>query len=459
MKGNDSENISIEYGENELISIPTKGNYKIELIKSNSTLSPIEDIKLSLENVLKHPVGIEKSFLDLANEYVSASSPLLIIVDDNSRPNFHTKILLPLFLDFLEENNISNFLISIATGTHKRPSDESIKNKIFGTELYHRIQDHITVHDCDNNLEYFGTTSFNTPIYLDKIILKSKLIVPITDSEYHWFAGQAGTVKSFCPGLAGRLTVRNNHTMMFDYERGIKRSVGLAKTENNPVISDMKEIVQKLSNQFEIFCIDSVVANDSIMYLNAGNILDLHEAAKPILKDLNVIQVDKKADIVIVTSKAQGINLYQTGKAFHCGWNAVKHGGKGKLIVLSSCSEEVGNDAYYRVMKETSQMSIKDALKYTIDNYCSIETFEIGNQKTVDLLRITQDIGEGNLFILTKMDCSILKPIFRIEGIPFNINSASRELHKIITQQSELLKKQLLIYIILDPNLLIQQKG
>ncbi|MCK5184197.1 MAG: hypothetical protein KAQ95_07820, partial [Candidatus Heimdallarchaeota archaeon] len=182
--------------------------------------------------------------------------------------------------------------------------------------------------------------------------------------------------------------------------------------EGNPVIQDMKEMVQTVMKTKAVFCIDAILHEKKIVQINAGNIISLHEMAGGLLKPLRIIDVDKPADLVIVTTGELGLNLYQAGKGVHAAWNAAKKGGK--ILLLAKAQDGVGNQAYHDTMIAIKEMDLDTALTWVVENKCTEETFRIGNQKPVDLLRILKD---NQIDMITEMNHKELKETFRINPI------------------------------------------
>jgi len=447
------------YGDQKITDFLPSFSGTVKLLEPIEYKSLInsENMQQEFYRVLNSPIGFKNSFKDLIHSTViGTAKKLVIIVDDITRPNIHTKILLPILLNYLNELGVSSqVMIMVANGTHSMPTLDQIATKVIGLPFFHKVKKLIELHNCDKNIEYVGQTSRGTPIYINKYVLDAGLIVPLTDSEYHWFAGQAGTVKSLCPGVAGRKTIQYNHPMMFDLQIGFKESIKLGVTDGNPVIEDMKEIVSLLTKDHIIFGIDTIVNNNQIVYLQAGDLLALHHLAKEPLRELRVVPVKSEGDIVIISPGNLGLNLYQTGKAFHAGWHAVRKDGRGKIIVLAPCTEGHGNQAYYEAMLSCESLSIEEALKYCINTYCSVDSFKIGNQKPVDLLRIIKDVGEGNLSVITEMDKNILQRVFRIKALNPEGNFVSNCLK---TELSTYLQntKDVIIYLIKDPGILVE---
>ena len=402
----------IDYGEDEINGfIPKNANAKYLEIKGD--FPEIVAIEEKLYEVLDKPID-SPALKEVVEKNYSKGKAVIILVDDNTRPNIHTRILLPILFPKIIEYGVAaeDLKILVASGTHRPPTPAEVEKKILGTEIWNKYKDHVVAHNCDEGVKEIGTSSRGTPIFLNELALDSCIIIAMTDSEYHYFAGIAGTVKQFFPGIAGRETISRNHPKAFSLETGFKAECRLGNTEGNPVIQDMKEMVQTVMKTKAVFCIDAILHEKKIVQINAGNIISLHEMAGGLLKPLRIIDVDKPADLVIVTTGDLGLNLYQAGKGVHAAWNAAKKGGK--ILLLAKAQDGVGNQAYHDTMIAIKEMDLDTALTWVVENKCTEETFRIGNQKPVDLLRILKD---NQIDMITEMNHKELKETFRINPI------------------------------------------
>jgi len=83
-------------------------------------------------------------------------------------------------------------------------------------------------------------------------------------------------------------------------------------------------------------------------------------------------------------------------------------------LLLARAQDGVGNQAYLDTMIAIKEMDLDTALTWVVENKCSEETFRIGNQKPVDLLRILKD---NQIDMITEMNHKELKEIFRINPV------------------------------------------
>ena len=445
--------ISIKYGDQNLNSFIPEGRGTVRVIDSPEVQSEISDLKAGLIHALENPVNTAPLKELIAVHYPGCGKKVLLIADDNTRPNRHTRILYPLLLPYLIEVcgvKKDDLGILIASGTHRPPTKKEIKERILGDQIYEEYKDQILIHDDQNNLVDLGVSSRNTPISINQDAFNACILIPVTDSEYHYFAGVAGTVKQLFPGVAGRETINTNHTQMFDKESGFKKVCRLGNTIDNPVISDMKEMATIVEKHLPVFCIDAIMDHGQITRLNAGNIIALHILANKLLYHRRVIHVDKAADLVIVTVGGVGINLYQAGKGTHAAWNAAKKPG-GTLLLLAPCQDGVGSAGYKDAMEAVKNMDLDQALDWVLDNTCSKETFRIGNQKPVDILRMLKSLGEKQIKILSEMDPDELLNTYRIAAIP-DLGSPEESLRGFVSRFLDE-KPDGLIYVLKDARL------
>ncbi|NHJ13535.1 MAG: DUF2088 domain-containing protein [Candidatus Thorarchaeota archaeon] len=435
----------------------------VTVLKIDEFTPDFTNLANKLNQVLSNPLA-SKPFDELVQDIYDPGKVIMFIVDDNTRPNVHTRALLPLLTRRLEDLGVKreDIRIIIASGSHKIPSPDAIRDRILGDTLYSEWKDHIILHNCDNGNRHLGETSVGTPILIDEQVLEASLLIPLSDSEYHYFAGQAGTVKLFCPGVAGRETIRVNHPRMFDLERGFVPGCRLGNCAGNPVIEDMIEIASLVKEKLPMFCVDTIVDHDEIVYLQAGDLIACHEAAAEPLRRLRVVEVDEPADIVFVSVGELGLNLYQAGKGVHAAWNAVRHDLKGWIVLLAPCQEGIGSAAYEEAMYAAKDMMVKDALRFVIKTYGSEQTFKIGNQKPPDLFRILLDVAEGNIKVVTELDSDELSKVYRMEGInpgkPDEVQKVLRRLvGRFIEENPDIPDPR--IYVLPDAGLLVEVKS
>ena len=451
--------ISLNYGSEMIHLFLPDDKGVVKVIDSPEIKSHIKELPGNLKEALENPLQSPTLKEMVERHYPGSGKKVILIVDDNTRPNLHTRMLFPHLLDYLLDTcgvKKEDLGILIASGTHRPPTDQEIRDAILGEAVFQEYQGQILIHNDQENLVDLGISNRNTPITINQDAYNACILIPVTDSEYHYFAGVAGTVKQLFPGVAGRITTNTNHTHMFDMELGFKPDCRLGNTAGNPVIADMKEMVQILQEHTPVFCIDAIMDHEEITTINAGDIISLHELAVELLQHQRVIRVDRPADLVIISVVELGINLFQAGKAIHAAWNAAKKPG-GTILLLAPCQDGVGNDGYQESMEAVQEMDLDQAMEWVINNKCNLDSYRIGNQKPVDTLRILKSLGKGQIKILSEMCPVELKEIYRLD--PLQDKGSPLESLRGFLDQYLKAKPGALIYVLRDAGLYIVPEG
>ena len=326
--------------------------------------------------------------LDDFIKYLKAVDNLLVLVNDHSRIT-PTKKIFDYIFDALKTVKRLKFII--ATGTHPLSDIKKVK-KIFG-KYYEKIADDILIHDgLHGSYKYFGTTSFGTKVFFNKIITEFDNILTIGGVEPHYFAGFSGGRKSLFPGIASYQSIESNHKLALEKESEIMN------TGTNPVSLDMEEAVSLVGKN--IYSIQ--VVNDEkgrILFISQGDIRKSFYKAVEFAKEYFTVNIKDKQDIVISVVEAPfDRNFYQAHKGLENTKNILKE--KGMMILVAKCSEGIGNDNFYKLLKKTSNMD--NVFSYIKRNY------KLGYHKTAKILQFLQN---HKLILVTDMPPSYFSGI------------------------------------------------
>ncbi len=453
-------NFILEYGD-ILLKNYLPEDVDIKILRPTIIQPQFDDLEKQFQKMLEHPIGMEMTFSEFVTTHFSGDKDVLIVIDDYTRPNRHARKLLPLIENKLLELGVrrDDIKLIIATGTHRSPTESEIKKKIL-KHLQDQWEDRIIIHDSRDsrtikNLGY--VSSRGTPLTLNTFAVDAAFLIALGDPEYHYFAGIAGNSKLIVPGIAGEVTIRKNHPLIFEYGMGFKPQCRLGNIKDNPMILDVMELVDYIDkNVVPIFSIQAVEQDRQIIWMQAGNIIKVHQESASILQQVREIHVKKPADMVIVGTGNLGINLFQAGKAVHAGWNAVRKDGRGFIVIIAPCTDGVGNMQYEKIMHSVEGMPIPDALNHIIDHFCTEKTFVMGNHKPVDQLRVLKDVD--SVYFLTDFDGDELERIYRFKKIPMIKNDPELSLRIFLDR----MKKEhdvSLIYILPDPSNLVVVKN
>jgi lactate racemase len=321
---------------------------------------PIQAVKDSFE----HPVGQVKISLDLSIKKIG------IGVNDTTRP-IPNSVLFPPLLDFFHQRGTKKENISffIASGTHQQASINE-NEQIFPDWIIKEYAIHR--HDCDDarNLEFLGSTSRNTPIYINKDFFHKDIKIVVGNIEPHHFMGYSGGSKSAAIGLAGRETIRVNHSFLMNPESNI------GSYETNPTRMDLEEIGDKI----DITAALNVVLNSDkrIVKVFWGNARSVMKAGIPFSRNVCQKKVGREYDLVITSPGGypKDINLYQSQKAITHVCQIAKE--KGTIILVAECSQGLGSQEFENYLRQFS------SLNAVIEAFRNMK-FEIGPHKAYQL--------------------------------------------------------------------------
>lgn len=332
---------------------------------------------------------IEKEYLSHCKNF--DKKMVSIIINDLTR-RVPTEKILKILLDFLPVKNVQ---ILVATGTHPIPVEEDLK-QILG-DTYSRLRGKIICHNCDDEkiLERIGTTSYGTPVEINRGFLEAEAVICVNSVEPHFFAGFTGGRKSIIPGLAGRDTVIANHSLAKSAEA---MSLNL---ENNPVHLDLTEAAE-MTIKAPLFSIQLVLSrNGEIIGLFCGDLTDSFHKATKLARDIYSIPIEKTFDIVFAIGEHPlDINLYQLQKAQEHGAEAVSNGGI--LVVIGACEEGVGSPYFVKLADDypTPESALSDT---------ALRDSRFGIHKLVKTARRLEKI---KIWYVTKLDDNVVRKVY-----------------------------------------------
>ncbi|MDR2210336.1 MAG: nickel-dependent lactate racemase [Spirochaetaceae bacterium] len=283
---------------------------------------------------------------DLAR-FLRGGRGLLIIINDATRPTPTAAILAGL-LPVIEGAGISRdgLTLLVATGAHRGPTEEEYR-QILG-DLYGPLRPRCVHHDArkDEDMVDIGTTRNGTPMALNRALFSADRIIATGSVEPHYFAGFTGGRKAFLPGIASYKTIQANHKQALSPRA---RSLAL---EGNPVHEDMMDALPLI--KAPVFSVMTVLDKEQgLAAVTAGDLMGSFYAAVEIARKIFCVAVPAKADIVVSVAKfPMDIDLYQSQKAIDNGAAALKDGGT--LILVSSCRDGIGDEAYARLLAESA---------------------------------------------------------------------------------------------------------
>jgi len=371
-------------------------------------LPSISDPARGLEKALEQPVGASPPIPELLTRKM-ISRGITLLVDDYTRPNAHTRLLLPILLRLLSEKyavpaHLINILI--ATGTHRSGGEAELR-RILGPDQRKGMP--VFWHDCDRDNVEAGCVGQHR-IGIDRRAFSTDLLIALTDIDNHYFAGVAGGPKMLSPGISDRATIEFEHLQMFG-ECGFAPNVGLGILDGNPIYECKKKTVSALldalkKNNTDVYCLAAITdPRNDLVYLKGGEIFAVHRDAAEALTNVWTATLEHKVDIAVAGAAHLGLNVYHAGKGIHAASRAVRDGGW--ILAAAPCDGGIGDEEYITLLRlarpillrhQDKTKGIEDALKAVCDAV-KID-FRIGKQKAVDLFTILRRIGWKHLHMV-----------------------------------------------------------
>lgn len=350
------------------------------------------------EEVLRRAIGRAGSSL---KDFLSgAPSPLLVVVNDGTRPTPSADVLEVVGADLERWLQIPGRELSfvIATGTHRVALPAEIEH-IFGVEFAKIHAERIFSHDATDKDEllHIGRTRRGTEIVVNRLLAEARSVLLINSVEPHYFAGYTGGRKSLFPGLAGYDTVWANHKLSME---GGSETLVLA---GNPVHEDLEEATTLGIAGKAIFSIQLVLDKDHhIGFAAAGPLEDTFRRAVAVADKQFVLDIERRYEVVVaVAPHPMDCNLYQTNKAIQGGALAVKDGGV--LIVVSRCPFGLGENQTLFDMLAAAE-SPADAIERA-----DLEEYRLGVQQAT---RIASILERAEIWAVTSLRDEDVRAMF-----------------------------------------------
>ena len=358
------KNYQFRYG-NTTVTLPIEENQVIGVIEGNET-PVLDDIEGELYKVLDNP--IESAPL---SEVASKASSIAIIVSDMTRFWMRQDIVVPLLVRYLVEKcgrKYEDLEIIIATGTHVGGSEEELRTLVT-SDIYDKVK---TVnHDCRaDDLVYLGTTSYGTPVKVNKDAADADLVICLGAATYHVMAGFGGGRKSILPGISSLETNKHNHAYSLAPDKFITNpEIGNGVLDGNPLNEDMLEAAAMMKNLFMVTLVTDTEFRLSSIF--AGHWRKSWEAACEEVRRIYRVPVKEKADVVITSCGGfpKDESLYQGTKAVDNVISALKDGGT--LVLLLEGRNGGGSPDYFDWIKPLVNGTFEKELRenFTVGGY------------------------------------------------------------------------------------------
>ena len=290
-----------------------------------------------VEEALRNPIGTPP-----LRELAKGKKKIVLITSDHTRA-VPSKLTLPILLREIREGNPeADITILIATGLHRRTTEEE-QRRMFGDA----IVDHekIVVNDAykDDDFVHLGTLPSGAELWVNRVAVDCDLLVTEGFIEPHFFAGFSGGRKSILPGVCNAATVNENHSY-----RAISSPYSNAGTlEHNPIHEDMVCAARMAGVGFIL----NVALNGEkkVIAAFAGDLEEAHAEGVSFVRSLAQCP-GVTGDIVITSNGGYPLdqNLYQSPKAAATAEACCRDGGV--IILCASCADGIGGSYFEKQM-------------------------------------------------------------------------------------------------------------
>ncbi len=333
-------------------------------------IAPLADVREAVLEALRNPIGSAP-----LKELVRPGMKIAFICNDSTRVA-NTHVFMPILVDELNKMGVKDedMHIVFALGTHRCMSVEEMTEQV-GAAVAGRLKMYNSDCHVQEDFEYFGETSFGTPVWLNKHVCDADLVILTGTVVYHFFSGFGGGRKAVLPGVAAMETVRKNHSLM------MSPNSQLGRLQGNPVYEDQMEGVGLFAQKHKMFLFHTILdAQKQFLKVFAGDWKQAHLEACKFVEQTYGVPVEEPADVVIASCGGypKDINIYQLQKTMDNAWCAVKDGGV--VIILGECEEGTGSAALEKALEENPS---PDAIKAQLE-----KNFVIGAHKAFAITRL-----------------------------------------------------------------------
>ena len=287
--------------------------------------NPALDEAQIVRTTLSSPIGTSR-----LREIAKGKQLVLIVFDDYSRSTPVHRFA-GLVLEELHDAGVRGDQITFiaALGTHRPMSAEEMRAKLGDVVVgRYRVLNHAW--DDPEALEYLGQTAQGAPVWINKVVRASDLVIGLGAIMPLEVAGFTGGGKILVPGLSGEITVDEMHWTRIDVP-----SAEVLGQRDNPVRESIDQLAQQAGLDFIVNVI--LDPHDRIVDAVAGDMVAAHrEGCKRALR-LFTVATDRDYDIVVADSYPFDVEFWQANKALDTAGLFVKPGGS--IILVAPCTE------------------------------------------------------------------------------------------------------------------------
>lgn len=350
--------------------------------------TPMQDVEHQVLQAVENPIGSPA-----LSEIIKPGDTVAFICNDPTRVA-NSDIFMPILVNEMNRLGVpdENMRIVFSLGTHRAMTDAEMVEQV-GAEVAGRLKMYNSIATNQDDFEYFGETSFGTPVWINKLLCDVDHVILTGTIVHHYFSGYGGGRKAVLPGCAAMETVRKNHSWMLDPR------AGLGQMEGNPCYDDQMEGVALFAKNRSLFLFNAVLnAKHEFLKIFAGDYIKAHKEACRFVDEVYGCEIPREADLVIASCGGypKDINVYQMQKTMDNAMCAVREGGV--VVLLAECIEGSGSAKLEETFK---RLKTATAIREELEN-----NFQIGANKA---FAITRPLGKAKFILVTALDPEMAK--------------------------------------------------
>ena len=383
----ESERIVLPWGKEEISATLPEGWRVVDIMKP-SPLPGVSDAAQETASNLQSPIGSPR----LAN-IARPGIKVAVVIDDDSRPTPVAQII-PAVLAELRQAGVSLDQVTVipALGVHRPMSQDEVARRV-GPSSFASLRSES--HDCDDpaRLAFLGTTQRGTPVYVNRMVAQSDLIVSIGCIEPHIIASFGGGYKNLIPGIAGRKTIAHNHAL--NCQPATFNNVGLP-IERNPMRLDLEEGGRMLKSP--VFIVNAVLNSSlQVVKIVSGHPIEAHRAGVRVSAGIYGVSIPAVADLVIASSHPMDQDLRQGVKALANNIRSLRPGGT--MITLVRAAEGVGVFGLANRKLPVGRRALKALSPVLLPLVPKLKIKGMGEEDRFFLYFVLQAMRRGNLLM------------------------------------------------------------
>lgn len=336
-----NQRVSLLYGEGEKFASLPRG-IDVTIARPESRPAVIDSVQ-EIRRAMREPIG-SSMLQDIARGRQDA----IILVCDLTR-DVPDAMILPILLDELNEAGIPDSAIRamVAGGGHRRITQDEARQR-FGDEVLSRID--ILGHDANDRdtLVKIGTTSHGTPVWINREVAESELVLGTGCIIPHVIAGYGGGRKLIIPGVAGEETIRTNHRPANINHPG----VGFCRLAGNVIHDELMEAARMAKLDF---IVNVVWAPDGkLVQVVAGDMEAAWEEGVRTADAMYAFPMEHPVDLLVTSGGGAptDVNFYQSVRGMQVGVPVVRSGGA--IVLVAECTEGVGSEPLYSWLRDAT---------------------------------------------------------------------------------------------------------